>query len=350
MDTLTHALSGALLARAMAPRKPDDRAIPLRRRMGVGFLAAAFPDLDVVTSYLSPLSYLYYHRGVTHSILMLPLWALLLSLLFAWLWRDRRGWRAYFGVCAASLAAHIVGDLITSFGTMIFAPFSDARYALSTTFIIDLWFTGVILAGLAACAVWRRSPVAARAGLAALAAYVAFQWAMQQQAIQYGQSYAEAEGIRNARITAVPRPVTPFNWTVFVSEADRYRYAHVNLVRKEARPAPGPGTSFIAGLDAPYRPLDDARWERAALFGSSAREESLAREAYGHPDFAFFRWFAAYPAIVGVEGAGTCVWFEDLRFVTPGRPSTPFRYGMCRDDAQWRPFQLARSGARSPVY
>ena len=79
MDTLTHALSGALLARATAPASVPASAasaevLPLRRRIAIGALAAAFPDTDVVVSWLSPLAYLYHHRGATHSILMLVIW------------------------------------------------------------------------------------------------------------------------------------------------------------------------------------------------------------------------------------------------------------------------------------
>src|SRR5687768_13168083 len=152
MDTLTHALSGALLARATAP---SDR--PSRRRIAAGFLACAAPDLDFVLSYAGPVVYLEQHRGVTHSVLLLPLWALLLSWLLAKILREPRGWRALYGVTALSLAAHIAGDLITSFGTVIFAPVSDWRAAIGTTFIIDLWFSGIILAGLLLSVVFRKS-------------------------------------------------------------------------------------------------------------------------------------------------------------------------------------------------
>ena len=98
MDNLTHALAGALIARATASPRPGPETLPLGRRLFVGALAAALPDLDILTSYLSPLSYLYHHRGVTHSVLMLPLWAVLLSVIFAAIWRFRPGWRAYAGV------------------------------------------------------------------------------------------------------------------------------------------------------------------------------------------------------------------------------------------------------------
>jgi inner membrane protein len=352
MDTLTHALAGALLARATAPREPRPDALPTGRRILVGAAAAAFPDVDFVTSYMTPLSYLYHHRGVTHSILLLPVWAALIALIFAALWRFKPGWRAYLGIAAIGIGSHIATDLITSFGTMIFAPLSDARYALSLTFIIDLWFTGIILAGLAASLVWRRSRVPAVAALALLVGYVGFQWVMQQQAIDFGRDYAARAGMLHAKVTAVPRPVSPFNWTVIVEEDSRYRYAHVNLVRETVLPVPFEHSGFVARLDAPYRPLRDAEWLQAGLYGTSGEESALARQAFSQPAFRFFRWFAAYPALVSVESGkpDQCAWFEDLRFITPGRGGTPFQYGMCREsDGAWRPFQ--RVGAqRRAVY
>lgn len=352
MDTLTHALAGALVARATAPRRRRPDALPVGRRVLVGFLAAAAPDLDFVTGYLSPLAYLYHHRGITHSVLLLPLWAVLLSAVFAAIWRFRPGWRAYAPVTACALASHIVLDLITSFGTMIFAPLSDARYALSATFIIDLWFTGIILAGLLACLLWRGSRIPALTGAGVLVAYVGMQVVLQHRAIEFGESYARSRGLREAAVTAMPRPVSPFNWTVIVAEDSRYHYAHVNLIRRHVPPAPGSDSGFIETLDAAYRPLAEASWVQAERYGVSAADGALAREAYGHPEFRFFRWFAAYPALseVVASGAERCAWFQDLRFVNPGRRETPFVYGMCRDgDGEWLPFRLVDQ-EKSRVY
>lgn len=320
--------------------------------MLVGAAAAAFPDLDFITSYLSPLSYLYHHRGITHSVLLLPLWTLLVAVIFAALWRARPPWRAYAGIAAIGIVSHIVGDLITAFGTMIFAPFSDARYALSATFIIDLWFSGIILAGLLACAIWRRSRVPAIAGIAVLAGYVGLQVVLQQRAIDYGEKYARDNGITRAAVTAVPRPVSPFNWTVFIADASHYRYAHINLVRKAVPPAPDANTGFIARLDSAYRPLNEAQWMRAERYGSGADTSDLARAAFSHDAFRFFRWFAAYPAFLSADAGehGRCTWFHDLRFITPGRDTTPFRYGMCRSDrGEWQPYQLV-GNVKKPVY
>jgi inner membrane protein len=98
LDTLTHALSGALLARATAPRDAPPRSIP--RRVAAGFFACAAPDLDFVLGLVSPVFYLEHHRGVTHSVLLLPFWALALSWVLARILREPRGWKALYGITA----------------------------------------------------------------------------------------------------------------------------------------------------------------------------------------------------------------------------------------------------------
>ena len=348
MDTLTHALSGALFARAATPSAIASRAIP--RRVAAGFFACAAPDLDFVIGFLGPVEYLQFHRGITHSLLMLPLWALALSWLLAKLLREPDGWRALYGVCALALSAHIVGDVITSFGTMVLAPFSDWRAVIGTTFIIDLWFTAIIVAGLIAAAIFRRTRIPALAASLVLAGYVGFQWVQKQHAEEIGLRYAAARGLSGATVQALPRPVSPFNWTVFVSDDRAHHFAHLNLLRQTRRVLAS-GDGFIARLDAAYLPVAQAQWETRSRYGESAPVRELARDAWGAPALAFFRWFAAKPAFDGITQGSTCVWFADLRFYTPGRESMPFRYGVCRDGdaAPWRAYQRAGPTGRTRV-
>jgi inner membrane protein len=344
VDTLTHALSGALIARAVLPASP-----PHTTRadcMVLGFLAAAFPDADVVLSYLSPLAYLHHHRGITHSVLLLPLWALAL----AWLWshvrRRPQALRTYLLVAALGVGMHIAGDLITSFGTMIFAPLSDMRVAWDTTFIIDLWLSGIVVLGLIASAIVRGSRLPAVLGLVALGSYVGFQAWQRSRAIDVGEQYAHAHGIDAAAVSALPRPVSPYNWMVIVATPHEYRYSFVNLQRSQPRPLSA-NDGFVARLDAPYLPVAMAQWQSATKLGAGT-DRALAEQVWRDPGFGFFRWFAAYPVLAEVQhgNPSRCVWFQDLRFLTPGRDQWPFRYGMCSSgaDPRWQAYQALEAG------
>ena len=342
MDTLTHALSGALLGRLMAPADAP-RAIP--RRVAAGFFACAAPDLDFIAGLAGPVAYLENHRGVTHSLVLLPLWAIGVAWVLARLLREPQGWRALYAISAAAIALHIACDVITSYGTMIFAPLSDWRAAIGTTFIIDLWFSGIILAGLIASAIAWRSRLPAIAALAVLAGYVGLQFVQRQHALEFARQYADAHALTYAKVDAQPRPVSPFNWTVFVSDDERHRFAHINLVRREARRYQ-PGDGFIARIDSPYLPLEQAIWVERSRYGEVG--QARIRDAWQSPALGFFRGFAAEPAYDGTTEAGNCVWFVDLRFVAPGRDVTPFRYGACRDSPRdpWRAYEYAGRAAK----
>jgi inner membrane protein len=253
-------------------------------------------------------------------------------------------------VCALGIGAHIVGDLITSYGTMILAPLSDRRFGWGTTFIIDPWFSAIIVAGLLASMFLRRSRMPAVAASGMLAAYVLAQAWLKSEALEFASRHAASLGRTNAEVTAYPRAVSPFNWTVYVSDEEVHRYAHVNLVRQEPRPA-SPGDGWVAKLDAPFLPLAQARWETRTRFGSAKEEQAAARSAWESGALGFFRWFAEKPAYAGTTSGSTCVWFVDLRFVNPGREWLPFQFGACRDSpaVPWKAYERAGGGSRQPV-
>jgi inner membrane protein len=364
MDTLTHALSGALLARALTPSKTTtERAagwfgspVPVWQAVAIGTFAATFPDADFVLQFVSDLAYLRGHRGVTHSVLMLPLWALLLGALAAAVFRRREGLRRFTWLAAAAIAIHIAGDWITQFGTMLLAPLSDARFGLGSVFIIDLVFSGIIVAGLIASALLRRSRAPALLALALLPVWVGVTLVGKHEAVSFARTWAQQHGITMVSVDAAPRPASPFNWTVIVFDGTSYHVSHVNT-RRDAPMVASDDDNFIRRFSAPYAPLAMAQWERLPMFG--AEPTALAREAWQHPDFAFFRWFAMYPLLHQVEAPSTpvptndtaaradvCVWYRDLRFTYPGRNTTPFRYGMCRHGADdtWAPYALGEAG------
>jgi inner membrane protein len=363
MDTLTHALSGALLARLIAARPllHASHALPavlptaplgrfsapwdgrahapaLWQLVLVGTVAGAFPDIDAVAQAFGDVAYLRQHRGITHSVLMMPLWGLLAAWVMALCFASTRGvaggWKSLYVVATAAIGIHIAGDWITQFGTMLLQPFSDARFGLGAMFIIDLTFTGILIAGLLLAA-WRvhaRWPAALGLGLAC--AWVGVAWVGQQEALEVGRQHARAIGAPQAEVTVMPRPASPFNWTVTVFDGQDFHLADVNTRRTEPLVA-GPQDHFIRRFSAPYQPVAMAPWRTVPQFGGPDTPDWV-RVAWAHPDFGFFRWFAQTPALIEAveEPAGDgqlrrCAAFRDLRFEFPGRDESPFRYGLC---------------------
>lgn len=338
MDTLTHALSGALLGRATEPRATRPGQLPRATRMWVGFWAAAFPDGDFVLRFIDPLLYLTTHRGITHSVVLLPLWALGLGAAFYYLTRRRYSWRALVGVCAMGIGAHIVGDIITAFGTMLYAPLSATRVAWPTTFIIDPYFTAIIAGGLIASVTWGATRTPAVVGLAVLVGYIGFQGVLHERALNVGRAYA-ARASLPGRVHALPQPFTPFHWLVVIELPARYHMAYISLWRSERAPAPASDAGWLRHHVAAYDPPDAARWIEIARYGE-ARYAPLARELWASDVLAAYRHFAMLPALHAADGDDErlCLWFEDLRFALVGR-EMPFRYGACRTGGHWRVYR-----------
>ncbi len=354
MDTLTHALSGALVARLIVARSATSPAAAATQSLPwqavvVGMVAGAFPDIDAVAQAFGDVAYLTHHRGITHSVLMLPLWALLVSWLMAQAFRLTRGqpgsWKSFYVIAAAGIGIHIAGDWITQFGTMLLEPFSDRRFGLGSMFIIDLSFSGILLAGLALAAVFPHSRWPAAAGLAAAIAWVGLATMGQYEALDVGQRYARTQGMTHPVVTVMPRPASPFNWTVTVFDGQNYHLAHVNTRRTEVLQADA-NSNFFRRFSAPYLPEPMAQWQQVSRFGGPGTP-AWVQEAWNAPAFAFFRWFAQTPALMeepaDVKSASgeRCAWFRDLRFDFPGRDEGPFRYGVCL---------AAAPGAAAQVY
>ena len=145
MDPVTHAASGALALLAM-PQRPATRwALPLAA------FAAASPDLDILAAS-GPLQTLLLHRGITHALAAAPLMGLLLAILARPLWRyDTRNAWSFGGVWAFMMLMvllHIWLDALTTYGTLVWLPFSGERLRLNAVYIIDLLMTLPLLWGI----------------------------------------------------------------------------------------------------------------------------------------------------------------------------------------------------------
>lgn len=333
MEILTHALSGALVARAL----PDTRtpALSPRSLFAAGAASALFPDIDFVLRLADPLTYLNHHQGITHSLLLWPLWSLLLAHLFARLAGLRGSWRAFLPIAAAGIGLHIAGDLITAYGVQLFAPLSSRRYAGDIQFLVDFGMLFILLAGLAFSLLWPRSRTAAVTALGLALLYVSGSALLRQQALGLAAAFAETvtEPVVDAQV--LPQPPTPFHWLLLVSTNETVYSARANLAASGG-PSPPHGDAWHWQHLAAFQSPDHLVWRPATRpNGNSA----AAAVAWNAPALEPLRRFMRFPVLDVLEANGdeTCARFIDLRFTLPGvTPS--FRFGACRhhDAPTWR--------------
>lgn len=334
MDPLTHALSGALLARCI--ERPGQR-LPARSRILAFAIGAAFPDVDYVLFLFDPLDFLNLHRGATHSLILLPLWAWLLAVCLA---RILGGsWRQFFWPCALGILAHIAGDVITIYGTKLLFPLSDQPFALGWSFDVNPYIAFLTAVGFLVTLAWRPR-LAASATLAAIAAFLILLFTLREQALAVARDYARASGLERATVYAVPQPLSPFHWSLIVAGERGYRVAYLDLIAGQPA-ALRPDASPLRRMAASYRPRGALQWVEHPRFGEAP--SLVALEAWEHPQLAPFRHFAELPALYRIDrdDGALCVWFTDLRHALPGLAPS-FRHGLCRSapEADWRPYRL----------
>lgn len=203
MDPFTQAALGAVTARAVAP---VDMA---KGVLAAGAILGASPDIDVVFSVGGDFfDNLVYHRGYTHSLIVL---AAVGPLVGHWLWRrfgDGLRWRRqhwwWLATATAALLSHPLLDWLTPYGTQLLLPFTDQRFAVNAMPIIDPLYSLLLFGGLlvgAALKSPRRRKIAAFVALLASATYLAYGWQQNQLAEELAEEQfatlhgASAEGL-----------------------------------------------------------------------------------------------------------------------------------------------------------
>jgi membrane-bound metal-dependent hydrolase YbcI (DUF457 family) len=368
MDTITHGIVGALAGKALfagmdvparfGEAQSSAPSSPIARTAIVGCtLGSMFPDIDVFAGPLArnPLAIMEWHRNITHSILMLPLWALLLAALSIPLarlvrWKAPSYW-ALVGIYAAGLGTHVLLDLVTNFGTMVWSPIRYSRPAWDWVFIVDLnvtaiglvpqfaawcyrepqqfrgralgawalltagglagylaagaagyafpsWVIGVVSAIFAATIflpslqgagfAWTRAGWC-RAGLAALCVYIGLAAAAHHKALADVNRFAAEQHLDVARVAALPLPPMLTHWAGLVSTSEGV---------------------WRATFHEP-----SGRIESAQFYGD-AQSIPFAGKARKLRDVQTYLWFARFPVwrLVPQGADETAIEISDVRF------------------------------------
>ncbi len=220
MDSLTQAVLGATLQGAMLGRWQG------RKALVYGALLGTLPDMDVLIDYGDAVADMTYHRGFSHSLLVLGAVALLLT----WLIRRFRPHPGYSGrrllaTLSLVLLTHPLLDCFTSYGTQILWPLASVPTSWSSVFIIDPLYTLPLLAAVLAGLIFGPGRHPARPALAALALsslYLGSTVAGKQMAEERVQAELARQGIVAERLFSSPTPFNSLLWRVVALGPDEH--------------------------------------------------------------------------------------------------------------------------------
>ena len=279
MEPITHFLTGACIGRAGFNRKTAYATL-------AATLAAEAADLDIVWGFAGPVEELKHHRGITHTLIAVPLIAAVITgalwLLDAWRRRSRtrmieRGpgegepiaarWTWVYAAAFVASASHLLLDWTNNYGLRPFFPFNPRWYEGSFVFIAEpvLWillFSALIvpwLLGLADSEIGgRRTPFRGRNwawfALSGMVVLWCWRWSERAQAqAMLGNTQVTAAPV--TRVALEPYPVNPFRWHAILETPNFYQFAEINthtgLIESEAP------------RDVLYKPTDTAAVEAA---------------------------------------------------------------------------------------
>jgi membrane-bound metal-dependent hydrolase YbcI (DUF457 family) len=410
MDTITHGIVGALMGKALFAG--DDLPAGRPNNSGLGALSsptarmaiaactigAIFPDIDIFAGALAhnPLAIMEWHRSITHSIVMLPIWAMLLTVLSIPLSRLLHYKHPppfmLFAIYAVGLASHVFLDLVTTFGTMVWSPLRYSRPAWDWLFIVDFTLTSIALVPQLAAWCYREPEQLAKRAIVLWAALTAgaFGVFIFASAAGYGFPIATV-GLASAIFAAILfLPAvhgTGFSWTRAswcragllvlclyiglaatlhgraVEKIKQFAVAeHLTADQFAAFPLPPTLTHWVGLVSTPqgvwrttfYEPSGSI--EKTQLY-VDAQPNDLIERSKRLRDVQVYLWFARFPVwhIRQTSGGKTVVEVSDVRFFRedppelPDTPQVPMRVSGIRPKPSGFTFQIIFDAAGNVV-
>ena len=234
MDPISQGAWGATFAQSAA-RKSQVKAATL-----MGCFGGLAPDLDVlIFSPADPLLFLEYHRQFTHALIFIPVGALLVTAVMHRIIARGLSFRQAYLSCLIGYATHGLLDACTTYGTLLFWPFSDARIAWNNISIIDPLFTLPILA-LIILGVRSKSPNYARLAAVWGLAYLLIGISQRDRAEEAAYLLAESRGHEPIRLEAKPGFANLLLWKTVYETGGRY---YIDAIRVGFANKSYPGTS-----------------------------------------------------------------------------------------------------------
>jgi len=146
LDTVTHTLFGMTLYGSL--NKEEDSKNMKKALLFTSIAGSQIPDIDVISKLWDTEGmYQMWHRGITHSLFLVPLWALLLTIFCVYVFKVKN-YQRLFIVSTVAVFIHNTSDLFNAWGTGYFEPFSSIRITFGTIPIVDFIFWIIMFAAM----------------------------------------------------------------------------------------------------------------------------------------------------------------------------------------------------------
>ena len=225
MDPLTQGVLGAALPQSLAKKKS------LVVIGFLGFLSGLAPDLDIlIRSESDPLLFLEFHRQFTHSLIFIPFGGFICAsfLFFLIAKRFDISFKDTWIYSTLGYGTHGLLDACTSYGTLLFWPFTQTRIAWNNISIIDPLFTIPLLVLIVIAGLKQKKIFAIMATIWAVS-YLLLGVYQKNEVVKVSKQIAYARGHDVIRIDVKPSLGNLLLWKSIYETKDKFYIDAVRL-------------------------------------------------------------------------------------------------------------------------
>lgn len=278
---------GAAVGEAVLGKKLGNRA------MIWGLIFGSLPDLDLIAApFLDTAHRLQFHRGASHSLLIIILASYFLAKPLSKMWKREKISPTRAGLFVFLVwSSHVLIECFTVHGTSVLWPFSSTRIAFNHLYFIDPLYTIPLVVSLIWLAFYRAKKQQKKRkkiltwGLALSSAYLAFSIGMKFLVSAAFDADLTRREITYQRRMEAPTPFNTLLWRSVVERDSQYWIAYRSV------------------FDRPSIPI---RWTVYQKNGEALAPFENERE------IKTLKWFSQGWWIARPHAQG--VWLADLRF------------------------------------
>jgi inner membrane protein len=278
MFNSTHTLVGLAIARTRTDEWDRHSAV-------TAVIASNLPDIEIVTALAGTPAYIEHHRGITHSLVGIPILAVLLAAL-AYTF-SRNFWKT-FALILVTMATHPLLDYANNYGWRPFLPFDGTWYYGDILYIFDPFIDMILVLGLLGGGILaNRRKFLAWMSLVLVIAYIGVRIELHEMAKSKMAEFVAHDPTAD-KWAVLPQMLSPFTWDGIVQ-------TKTQLVRLNLNVREGAGR-------------ETARVERGV-------STEIVRQAANAKSADVLLRFARFPAVrVEANRFGYGVTFFDFRF------------------------------------